>query len=129
MIPPDEWSARRRDLYLTTRNTHNTQHSQHTTLTTLTTDTHPSPCRIPNRSPNTPAAAAERRLRPRGHWDWQLSARAYRQRQSMPTRTEVSMSQGVIKEARMTKRNMLHSVIKHKPIAERNICQHVIQPN
>jgi hypothetical protein len=42
------------------------------------------------------------------------------------------MSQGVIKEAKLLKGtfgNMLHSVIKDKPIAERNICEHVLQAN
>jgi len=48
----DEWSARRRDLYLTTRNTHNRQ-------TSMPPGTHDL-CR---------RAAADLRLRPRGHWD------------------------------------------------------------
>ena len=52
--PLEEWSARRRDLYLTTHNTHNK---------------HPSPpggIRTHNLSRR---AAADRRLRPRGRWD------------------------------------------------------------
>ena len=50
--PLDEWSARRRDLY----------------LTTLTTDRYPCPggTRTHNLSSR---AAADLRLRPRGHWD------------------------------------------------------------
>jgi len=53
--PLDEWSARRRDLYPTTH-------------TTLTTDKHPCPggFRTHNLSRR---AAADLRLRPRGHWD------------------------------------------------------------
>ena len=53
--PLDEWSARRRDLYLTTHNTHNRQTSM-------------SPVGF---EPTTPAggAAADLRLRPRGHRD------------------------------------------------------------
>ena len=54
--PLDEWSARRRDLYLTTHNTHNRQ-----------TDIHAPPgVRTHNTSKR---AAADLRLRPRGHWD------------------------------------------------------------
>ena len=57
--PLDEWSARRRDLYLTT----------HTTLTTdkfpcFRWDSNPNPSR---------RATADLRLRPRGHWDRQNS--------------------------------------------------------
>ena len=53
--PLDEWSARRRDLYLTTHNTHNRQTSM-------------PPVGF---EPTIPAvrAAADLRLRPRGHWD------------------------------------------------------------
>ena len=47
--PLDEWSARRRDLYLITHNTHNKQISM--------------PCQDLSRR-----AAADLRLRPRGHW-------------------------------------------------------------
>ena len=51
--PLDEWSARRRDLYLTTRNTH---------------DRHP--CPQWNSKPHSHRrAAVDLRLRPRGHWD------------------------------------------------------------
>jgi hypothetical protein len=50
--PLDEWSARRRDLYLTTHNTR---------------DRHPCPRRDSN--PQSQQAATDRRLRPRGHWD------------------------------------------------------------
>jgi hypothetical protein len=53
--PLDEWSARRRDLYLTTHNTHKRQISM-------------PPAGIRTRNPNK-RAAAEQRLRPRGHWD------------------------------------------------------------
>ena len=55
--PLDEWSARRRDLYLTTR-----QHSQQTNIHA------PSGIRTHNLSRR---AAAELCLRPRGHWDRQ----------------------------------------------------------
>jgi hypothetical protein len=64
--PLDEWSARRRDLYLTTHNTHkrplpdNTQHSQQT-------DIHATGgIRIHNLSRG---VAADLRLRPRGYQD------------------------------------------------------------
>ena len=54
MTPLDEWSARRRDLYLTTHNTHNRH-------------TYPpvgfKPTVSAGERPQTP------RLRPRGHWD------------------------------------------------------------
>jgi len=50
--PLDEWLARRRDLYLTTHNTHKRQTS------------------IRNHKLNR-RAAADLRLRPRGHWDRQ----------------------------------------------------------
>ena len=53
--PLDEWSARRRDLYLTTRNTQNRQ-----------TSMPPSVIRTHDISRR---AAADLRLRPRGHWD------------------------------------------------------------
>ena len=53
--PLDEWSARRRDLYLTTHNTHKRQ-----------TSMPPSAIRTHNLSRR---AAADPRLRPRGHWD------------------------------------------------------------
>jgi hypothetical protein len=52
--PLDEWSARRRDLYLRTHNTHKT-------------DIH-DPCGIRTRSPSK-WAAADPRLRQRGHCD------------------------------------------------------------
>jgi hypothetical protein len=52
--PLDEWSARRRDLYLTTHNTHKTK-----TFYSRLILTH-SPSK---------RAAADPRLRPRGHWD------------------------------------------------------------
>ena len=51
----DEWSARRRDLYLTTHNTHNRQ----TTMSPDGIRTHDLSRR----------AAADLRFRPRGHWD------------------------------------------------------------
>jgi hypothetical protein len=54
--PLDEWSARRRDLYLTTHNTHKR---------------HPCPGGIRTRNPNK-GVAADPRLRPRGHWDRHL---------------------------------------------------------
>jgi hypothetical protein len=54
--PLDEWSARRRDLYLTTQNTHNRQ-----------TDIHfPGGIRTHDLRRR---AAVDLRLRPRGHWD------------------------------------------------------------
>jgi len=53
--PLDEWSARRRDLYLTTHNTHNRQISMP-----------PGGIRTHDLSRR---AAADLRLRPRGHWD------------------------------------------------------------
>ena len=53
--PLDEWSARRRDLYLTTHNTHNRQIS----MSPVGIRTHDLSRR----------AAADLRLRPRGHWD------------------------------------------------------------
>jgi len=53
--PLDEWSARRRDLYLTTHNTHNRQ----TSMSTSWIRTH-------NLSKR---AAADPRLRPRLHWN------------------------------------------------------------
>jgi hypothetical protein len=54
--PLDEWSARGRDLYLTTRNTH----IRETSMPRGGVRTH-----ILSRR----AAAADLRLRPRGHWD------------------------------------------------------------
>jgi hypothetical protein len=53
--PLDEWSARCRDLYLTTHNTHNRQHIQA-----------PGGIRTHDLSRR---AAADLRLRPRGHWN------------------------------------------------------------
>ena len=53
--PLDEWSARRRDLYLTTLDTHNRQ-----------TSTPPGGIRTHDVSRQ---AAADLCLRPRGHWD------------------------------------------------------------
>ena len=53
--PLEEWSARRRDLYLTTHNPHNRQ----TSMLSGGIRTHNLSRR----------AAAELRLRPRGHWD------------------------------------------------------------
>jgi len=53
--PLDAWSVRRRDLYLTTHNTHNRQ-----------TSMPPGWIRTHNLSRR---AAADPRLRPRGHWD------------------------------------------------------------
>jgi len=53
--PLDEWSVRRRDLYLTTHNTHNA------------TNIH-APGRIRTNDLSR-RAAADLRLRPRGHWD------------------------------------------------------------
>jgi len=55
MTPLDEWSARRRDLYLTTHNTHYTQ-----------TSMPPSGIRTHNLSGR---AVADLRLRPHGQWD------------------------------------------------------------
>ena len=55
--PLDEWSTRRRDLYLTAHNTHNRQ-----------TSTSPSWIRTHDLSRR---AAADLRLRSRGHWDRQ----------------------------------------------------------
>ena len=52
----DEWSARRRDLYLTTHNTHNRQ----TSMLPGGIRTHDLRRR----------AAADLRLRPRRHWEW-----------------------------------------------------------
>jgi hypothetical protein len=57
--PLDEWSARRRDLYLTTNNTHNRQ----TSMAPGWIRTHDLGRR----------AAADLRLRPRGLWDRQHS--------------------------------------------------------
>ena len=57
--PLDEWSVRRRDLYLTTYNTHN-RHVVHTS----------GGIRTHNLSGR---AAVDLRLRPRGHWDRHLS--------------------------------------------------------
>jgi hypothetical protein len=54
--PLDEWSARRRDLHLTTQNTHNRQTSIHAL----------GGIRTHNLSRR---ATADLRLRPRGHWD------------------------------------------------------------
>jgi hypothetical protein len=53
--PLDEWSARRRDLYLTTHNTHKRQTSM-------------PPGGIQTHNPSN-RAAADPRLRRRGHWD------------------------------------------------------------
>jgi len=53
--PLDEWSARRRDLYLTTH-------------TTFTADKYPCPSGIRTHNLNG-RSAAELRLRPLGHWD------------------------------------------------------------
>jgi hypothetical protein len=53
--PLDEWSARRRDLYLTRHNTHKRQTSM-------------PPGGIRTHNPSK-WGAADPRLRPRGHWD------------------------------------------------------------
>jgi hypothetical protein len=53
--PLDEWSARRRNLHLTTHNTHNRQTSM-------------PPGGIRTRNPSK-RAAVDPRLRPHGHWD------------------------------------------------------------
>ena len=59
-IPLDEWSARRRDLYLTTHNIHNRQ----------TDNIHvPDGIQTHNLSRR---AAGELRLKPRGHWERQV---------------------------------------------------------
>jgi len=63
-IPLDEWSARRRDLYLTTHNTHMGQTGRHTC---------PSGNRIRN---SREQAAADQCLRPRGHKDRRLHSTA-----------------------------------------------------
>ena len=55
--PLDEWSLRRRDLYLTTHNTHNIQ-----------TSMPPHPRRIWTHNPSK-WADTDPQLRPRGHWD------------------------------------------------------------
>ena len=55
----DEWSARRRNLHLTTHNTHNRQ-----------TSMPPGGIRTHSLSRR---AAADLRLRPRGHWDRQMT--------------------------------------------------------
>ena len=55
--PLDEWSASRKDLYLTTHNTHIKQ-----------TSMPPAGIRTHNLSRR---AAADLHLRPRGYWDWQ----------------------------------------------------------
>jgi hypothetical protein len=55
--PLDEWSARRRDLYMTKHNTHNRQTSM------------PSVGFEPRTHDLSKRAAADLRLRPRGHWD------------------------------------------------------------
>ena len=54
--PLDEWSVRRRDLYLTAHNTH---------------DKHPSPSGVRTHDLSR-RAAVDLRLRPRGHWDRQI---------------------------------------------------------
>jgi hypothetical protein len=56
--PPDEWSARRRDRYLTTHNNHNRQ----TSMPTVGFE---------------PIISAHLRLRPRGHWDRPLTTLLY----------------------------------------------------
>ena len=56
--PLDEWSARHRDLYLTTQNNHNRQ-----------TSMPPGGIRTHNLSRR---VAVDLRLRPRGHWDRHL---------------------------------------------------------
>ena len=56
-IPLDEWSSRRRDLYMTTHNTHN----RPTSMPPVGSEPH----NLRRRAP------AVLRLRPRGHWDWQ----------------------------------------------------------
>jgi hypothetical protein len=56
-IPPDEWSAPRRDLYLTTHNIRSRQRAK-------------PPAGFEPRTHNTSKrAAADPRLRPRGYWD------------------------------------------------------------
>jgi hypothetical protein len=60
--PLDEWSARRRDLYLHRTGQHNIEIQE--------TNIH-APSGIRTRDPSN-QAAADVRLRPRGHWDWQL---------------------------------------------------------
>ena len=57
--PLDEWSARRRDLYLTTHNTHNRQ----TSMPPVGFEPHGLSRR----------ATADLRLRPRGHWNTLVS--------------------------------------------------------
>ena len=57
-IPLEEWSARHRDLYLTTHNTHKRQ----TSMPPGGIWTHDLSKR----------AAADLRLRPRGYWDWHV---------------------------------------------------------
>ena len=62
--PLDEWSARRRDLYLTTHNNHNRQIS----MPPGGIRTHDLSRRV----------AADLRLRPRGHWDRLFSLLSWR---------------------------------------------------
>jgi len=58
--PLNEWSAHRRDLYLTTHNTYNRQTSMPPPIGTRTHN-------LSRRAP------ADLRLIPRGHWDWQCN--------------------------------------------------------
>jgi hypothetical protein len=60
--PLDEWSARRRDIYLTTHNTHNRRPCP------------PGGIRTRDLSRR---AAADLRLRPRGHWDRDIHTYTY----------------------------------------------------
>jgi len=66
--PLDEWSARRRDLYVTTHNTHN----RHTSI------------RTHNLSRQ---AAADLRLRPRGYWDRPVASRCTHKHTRLNQRT------------------------------------------
>jgi len=71
--PLDEWSVRRRDLYLTTHNTHNKR-----------------PCHWWDSNPQPQqAAAADLRLRPRGQWDRHLYLLPYYKWREVKWRTSV----------------------------------------
>jgi len=64
ITPLDKWSARRRQLYLTTHNSDKRERER---------ERHPCPRGIRTHNPSK-REAADPRLRPRGHWDRQISA-------------------------------------------------------